>query len=103
LRARWSARFDSQTDSHRFGSGGVRRRPAGFGRSQRIAKRRGAGEGSIYRRADGRWAGTVSLESDTGRRVRKTVYGRTRKEVAEKLGDVQARVAKGRPPTNAPS
>lgn len=43
--------------------------------------RRGSGEGSIYRRADGKWAGAVSL----GARRRKVVYGATRVEVAEKL------------------
>ena len=44
-------------------------------------KRRGNSEGSVYRRADGRWAASVSL--DRGRR--KTYYGKTRQEVAGKL------------------
>ena len=44
-------------------------------------KRRGQGEGSIYQRKDGRWVGEVTLEN--GRR--KPLYGKTRKEVAEKL------------------
>jgi integrase len=43
--------------------------------------KRGNGEGSIYRRNDGRWVGEMTLE---GRR-RKFVYGKTRKEVQEKL------------------
>src|SRR5215472_2949640 len=43
--------------------------------------RRGHGEGSIYLRKDGRWAASISL----GGRERKTVYGKTRKEVQEKL------------------
>jgi integrase len=43
--------------------------------------RRGHGEGSIYQRKDGRWAASISLEG----RKRKTFYGRTRKEVQERL------------------
>ncbi len=42
---------------------------------------RGQGEGSIYRRADGRWCAAVRLEGG-GRRV---FYGRTRREAADKL------------------
>jgi integrase len=42
---------------------------------------RGQGEGSIYRRADGRWCAAVKLEGG-GRRV---FYGRTRREAADKL------------------
>jgi integrase len=43
--------------------------------------RRGRGEGSIYRRADGRWAAYVTLD-DGGRRY---LYGRTRQDAALKL------------------
>ena len=43
--------------------------------------RRGHGEGSIFQRSDGRWAASISLEG----RKRKTLYGKTRKEVQEKL------------------
>jgi integrase len=43
--------------------------------------RRGHGEGSIYRRKDGRWAASITLENQR----RKTYYGKTRKEVQEKL------------------
>jgi integrase len=43
--------------------------------------KRANGEGTIYRRRDGRWAATVSL--DNGRR--KTYYGKTRREAAAKL------------------
>lgn len=42
---------------------------------------RGRGEGSIYRRKDGRWAASITLES----RKRKTFYGKTRREVQEQL------------------
>ena len=43
--------------------------------------KRANGEGSIYKRADGRWCATVSL--DLGRR--KSFYGPTREAVARKL------------------
>jgi integrase len=51
--------------------------------------RRGHGEGSIFKRGDGRWAGIVDLGYQRGRRNRQTFYGKTRKEVAEKLAAAQ--------------
>jgi integrase len=42
---------------------------------------RGHGEGSIYRRKDGRWTAEISLEGGKS----KFHYGKTRKEVQEKL------------------
>src|SRR5689334_15867729 len=51
-----------------------------------MASRRGHGEGSIYQReSDGRWCSTVDLGWVDGKRKRKVIYGKTRKEVAEKL------------------
>lgn len=51
-----------------------------------MGSRRGHGEGSIYRReSDGKWCCVVDLGRVNGKRKRKTIYGRTRKEVAEKL------------------
>src|SRR2546421_2867452 len=43
--------------------------------------KRGHGEGSIYQRKDGRWAASITVEG----RKRKTLYGKTRKQVQEKL------------------
>lgn len=43
--------------------------------------RRGHGEGSIYRRKDGRWAASITVEG----RKRKTIYAKTRKEVQDRL------------------
>lgn len=43
--------------------------------------KRGNGEGSIYRRSDGRWVGEMTIEG----RQRKFVYGKTQKAVREKL------------------
>jgi integrase len=47
--------------------------------------RRGPGEGSIYERWDGRWAGSVHIGYEDGRRVRKHVMGHTRAEVKDKM------------------
>jgi hypothetical protein len=46
--------------------------------------RRGNGEGSIRRRRDRRWEGRYTVHTAEGR-MQKTVYGKTRKEVSEKL------------------
>ena len=43
--------------------------------------KRSNGEGSIYRRSDGRWVGEMTIEG----RERKFVYGKTQKIVREKL------------------
>ena len=48
-------------------------------------QRRGHGEGSIYRRPDGRWTATADLGWQGGKRRRKFLYGKTRVEVAQKL------------------
>ncbi len=54
-------------------------------------RRRGRGEGSIYQRSDGRWCGALTIgATETGRPRRKVVYGRTRRDVAEKLLQLQA-------------
>lgn len=50
-----------------------------------MRKTRGKNEGSIFRRADGRWSASVSLGWRGGKRWRKILYGKTRSEVAEKL------------------
>jgi len=49
------------------------------------SKRRGSGEGNIYKRADGRWVGRVSVGYRNGKRSRRCVYGRTRDDVARQL------------------
>jgi integrase len=51
-----------------------------------MSRRRGHGEGSIHQRSDGRWCAIVDLDRDTtGKRRRKYLYGKTRKEVADQL------------------
>ena len=50
-----------------------------------MGKRRGHGEGSISQRADGRWQARINIGYVDGKRKRKSIYGETRKEVAEQL------------------
>ena len=47
-------------------------------------KRGGRGEGSIYRRKDGRWVGQYDVQTETGKKT-KYIYGKTRKDVATRL------------------
>lgn len=49
-----------------------------------MAKKRGNGEGTIYQRPDGTWCTQITVYVD-GKRKRPTLYGKTRKEVADKL------------------
>lgn len=58
---------------------------------------RGAGEGSIFKRNDGRWAGTISLGWRDGRRVRKSYYGATQAEVIDKIAEAKANLKRGLP------
>ena len=48
--------------------------------------KRGQGEGTISKRSDGTWCGRVTVGKDeNGKQKRKAFYGKTRKEVQEKL------------------
>ncbi len=58
--------------------------------------RRGNNEGTITKRADGRWEARLSL-SDGKRRC---FYGKTRQEVARKLAEAQRQVESGLPLVN---
>src|ERR671915_2542465 len=49
-----------------------------------MAKKRGNGEGSISRRKNGGWIAQYTVYTAEGRK-RKTLYGKTRQEVAAKL------------------
>jgi hypothetical protein len=58
------------------------------------AKKRGAGEGSIYRRGDGLWCASATVgQTATGKQRRRVVYAATRGEVAEKLRELSNDVA----------
>jgi integrase len=61
-----------------------------------MAKRRAQGEGAIYQReSDGYWCTTITIGVIDGKRTRKTIYGKTRKEVVEKLKVIQAQQQQG--------
>lgn len=62
-----------------------------------MASRRGKGEGSVFRRRDGRWCGFVTIGyGPTGNQAKKWVYGSTRRQVAEKLSRLMPRAGTGR-------
>jgi integrase len=53
-------------------------------------RRRGYGEGSIHKRPDGTWRATISVGyGASGKRKRKDVYGKTKKEVQDELAKLQ--------------
>ena len=61
-------------------------------------KRRGRGEGSIYyRESDGRWVGAVVVgyAADTGRPIRKVVYGDTKQQVQDALDELRQKAKAG--------
>ncbi len=59
--------------------------------------KRANGEGSVYRRTDGRWVAELSYQDADGRAKRRTVYGRTQAEARAKLRDARQRVETGAP------
>jgi len=59
--------------------------------------KRGNGEGGIYRRADGVWCASVDLGYAEGRRRRTVVYGKTDRQVGEKLAAMNQARSSGRP------
>lgn len=57
--------------------------------------RRARGEGTIFRRKDGRWQGAVTVGFDTeGKQIRRTVYGKSQREVRDKIDQIKRRGAK---------
>jgi len=62
-----------------------------------MARKRNAGEGSIFQRTDGRWCAQLNLGWQNGRRVRKYIYGATAAEVQEQLLRVRTDRAAGLP------
>jgi integrase len=64
-----------------------------------MGKRR-SGEGTIFKRDDGRWAANLDLGYEGGKRRRKTLYGATQREVGEKLDAARREIAEGRPLTD---
>ncbi|MEJ6952433.1 tyrosine-type recombinase/integrase [Natronospora cellulosivora (SeqCode)] len=58
---------------------------------------RGDGEGTIYKRKNGRWCGqiTVGTNPKTGKPKRRTFYGDTRKEVAKQMTEAKHKLMTG--------
>lgn len=60
------------------------------GTDKKQKNRRGKGEGSISKRPDGLWVARIESGTDAnGKRKRKSVYGKTKKEVADQLTTLQ--------------
>ena len=56
-----------------------------------MARRRANGEGSIRKRKDGSWEARITLGYDPfGKQVTKSVYGRTQRDVKEKMERLKA-------------
>ena len=62
-----------------------------------MSKQRANGEGTIYQRKDGRWVGSAYVLVRGGRRVRRSVYGRTRKEAHRSLTTLLSQAQRGVP------
>lgn len=81
------------------------RRPAGGAHGRRVqsvvSRRRGHGEGSVYQRADSRWAASVELAPVGGLRRRKVLYARSKPELLRKMRAVQDRRDAGMPVLDA--
>ncbi len=60
-------------------------------------RRRVNGDGSLTRRADGRWMGRYYAWTSSGTRKRITVYGKTRQQAAERMREAQQRNERGIP------
>lgn len=58
-------------------------------------KRRGPGEGSLFKRADGMWIGSVEIPSTDGRRRQKRVSAKDYKTAKEKLTELRENVSMG--------
>jgi integrase len=58
---------------------------ANRGSAAAVTPRRGSGEGSIFKRKDGRWASQLDFGWINGRRRRRLFYGLSRQEVQSKL------------------
>lgn len=65
-----------------------------------VKRRRADGEGTIYQRHDGTWAGAIDLGWVDGKRERKFVYGKTQADVVDKLATLRLTLHKGQPLTD---
>ena len=63
----------------------------------RKSKKNAQGAGTIRKRSDGRWEArfTTGFDPATGKQVQKSIYGKTQKEVREKLTELTMEVDTG--------
>lgn len=63
----------------------------------RKQNRSAQGGGTIRQRADGRWEGryTVGRDPGTGKQIQKSIYGRTQKEVRQRLQQITTAIDDG--------
>ena len=61
--------------------------------AHRVSSKRGNGEGSIHRRKNGGWCAQYVVHTSEGPK-RRTLYSKTRQEVANKLAKALSRVEK---------
>lgn len=54
--------------------------------------RKGNNEGSIYKDKQGHWRALISIPSVDGKQKRKYLYGKTRKEVADKMYEILSQI-----------
>lgn len=57
------------------------------------------GSGTVFKRADGRWCGAMYVQEADGRRVRRRIYAKTRKEAEDKLIELRTKSEAGVPLT----
>ena len=62
-----------------------------------MARKRNAGEGSIFQRADDRWCAQLDLGWENGKRRRRYIYGATAAEVQDALLKARSDQAAGLP------
>jgi integrase len=62
-----------------------------------MARKRGAGEGNVYQRSDGRWEARLSLGYANGKRIRKSYFGATQAAVEGELLKARAKQSQGLP------
>lgn len=69
------------------------RNAAAFLRGGKKMAKRSNGEGTIFKRSDGRWCASRYVDVGNGKFKRKYVYGKTQKEVKEKLKKLESYTA----------
>ena len=62
-----------------------------------MSRKNANGAGNIRKRSDGRWEGRYSngFDPKTGKMIQKSVYGKTQKEVRQKLARITTEIDEG--------